>query len=201
MVSNNPNLTLALSLDSADPLSSFREKFLIPQHDGKDALYFTGNSLGLQPRSASDALKTELEDWATLGVTGHIRARNPWMHYHELFTSHLSEMAGALPSEVVAMNALTVNLHLLLVSFYRPSGTRTKILCEAKAFPSDRYALVSQIHFHGGNPDIDLVELEPREGEHCLRLEDIEKVIFELGDELATVMIGGVNYYTGQLHD
>lgn len=201
MVYNSLNLTLALSLDSADPLSSFREKFLIPQHDGKDALYFTGNSLGLQPRSASDALKTELEDWATLGVTGHIRARNPWMHYHELFTSHLSEMAGALPSEVVAMNALTVNLHLLLVSFYRPSGTRTKILCEAKAFPSDRYALVSQINFHGGNPDIDLVELEPREGEHCLRLEDIEKVIFELGDELATVMIGGVNYYTGQLHD
>ncbi|PCJ81715.1 MAG: kynureninase [Bacteroidetes bacterium] len=201
MVSNSPNLVLARQLDSSDELSSFRDKFHIPQHNGSDCLYFTGNSLGLQPRSASDALKTELDDWAIHGVEGHFKARNPWMHYHELFSTHLSKLAGTLPSEVVAMNALTVNLHLLLVSFYRPKGNRKKILCEAKAFPSDRYALLSQIDFHDGNPDLDLIELEPREGEHCLRLEDIEKAIFDIGEELATVMIGGVNYYTGQLHD
>ncbi len=201
MLSTIPTVADARKLDAADPLSSFREKFFVPQHKGKDTMYFTGNSLGLQPRSAAEALKTELDDWAQHGVDGHFNARNPWMHYHELFSESLASLAGALPSEVVAMNALTVNLHLLLVSFYKPEGIRTKILCEAKAFPSDRYALISQINFHKLNPDENLIELSPREGEHCLRVEDIEQAIFDAGDTLATVMIGGVNYYTGQLHN
>lgn len=201
MLSTIPTVADARTLDAADPLSSFREKFFVPQHKGKDTMYFTGNSLGLQPRSAAEALKTELDDWAQHGVDGHFNARNPWMHYHELFSESLASLAGALPSEVVAMNALTVNLHLLLVSFYKPEGIRTKILCEAKAFPSDRYALISQINFHKLNPDENLIELSPREGEHCLRVEDIEQAIFDAGDTLATVMIGGVNYYTGQLHN
>ena len=201
MLSTIPTIADAQILDAADPLSCFREKFLIPQHKGKDTMYFTGNSLGLQPRSAAEALKTELDDWAELGVEGHFKARHPWMHYHELFSKSLASIAGALPSEVVAMNALTVNLHLLLVSFYKPEGTRTKIICEAKSFPSDRYALVSQINFHNLDPDENLIELSPRDGEHCLRVEDIEKAILDAGDSLATVMIGGVNYYTGQLHN
>ena len=201
MLSTIPTVADARKLDAADPLSSFREKFFVPQHKGKDTMYFTGNSLGLQPRSAAEALKTELDEWAQHGVDGHFNARNPWMHYHELFSESLASLAGALPSEVVAMNALTVNLHLLLVSFYKPEGIRTKILCEAKAFPSDRYALISQINFHKLNPDENLIELSPREGEHCLRVEDIEQAIFDAGDTLATVMIGGVNYYTGQLHN
>jgi kynureninase len=201
MLSSIPTIAEARILDAADPLSCFREKFLIPKYKGKETLYFTGNSLGLQPRSAVDAIKTELEDWAEHGVNGHLNASNPWMHYHELFSKSLASLAGSLASEVVAMNALTVNLHLLLVSFYKPEGTRTKIICEAKAFPSDRYALLSQINFHKLNPDENLIELSPRDGEHCLRLEDIEKAIFDCGDSLATVMIGGVNYYTGQLHN
>lgn len=191
----------AQALDAKDPLSVFRKKFFIPQHDGKDSLYFTGNSLGLQPVAAKEALQQELDDWAEYGVEGHFKARNPWMHYHELFSEALSNIAGAKKSEVVAMNALTVNLHLLLISFYRPEGKRTKLICEAKAFPSDRYALLSQIRFHGGNPDTDLIELSPREGEHLLRTEDILRAIEEAGDSLATVMIGGVNYYTGQFHE
>lgn len=201
MQSTLPTIDSAKELDAADPLSRFRERFLIPQHNGKDTLYFTGNSLGLQPREAYKAIQVELDDWADYGVEGHLRARNPWLHYHELFSEMLASMVGAEPSEVVAMNALTVNLHLLLVSFYRPSSKRTKIICEHKAFPSDRYALLSQIRFHGGDPSKDLIELAPRDGEHLLRLEDVESAIAEAGDELATVMIGGVNYYTGQLHN
>jgi kynureninase len=196
-----PTIKDAIALDQSDPISRFREQFIIPQHDGKDALYFTGNSLGLQPKKASEFIKTELEDWATFGVEGHFKARNPWMHYHEMFSEGLATIAGAKPSEVVAMNGLTVNLHLLLVSFYRPVGKRTKILCEAKAFPSDRYALISQIKFHGLDPSENLIEISPRNGEHILRLEDVLSAIKDAGEELATVMIGGVNYYTGQLHN
>jgi kynureninase len=201
MQSTLPTIEAAKALDAADPLSSFREHFLFPQHKGRDTLYFTGNSLGLQPRDAYKSIQVELDDWADHGVEGHFRARNPWMHYHELFSEMLASIVGAKPSEVVAMNALTVNLHLLLVSFYRPAAKRTKIICEHKAFPSDRYALLSQIRFHGGDPSKDLIELAPRDGEHLLRIEDIEKAIAETGDELATIMIGGVNYYTGQLHN
>ena len=201
MLSHSISVSEAKALDAAEPLKGFREKFIFPQHEGENALYFTGNSLGLQPKKAIEALQVELDDWAEHGVKGHFRAKNPWMHYHEFFADSLASIAGALPTEVVAMNALTVNLHLLLVSFYRPHGKRTKILCEAKAFPSDRYALLSQIKFHGGDPDKDLIEIAPREGENTLRLEDILSAIEETGNELATVMIGGVNYYTGQLHD
>jgi len=196
-----PTLEAARELDLADPLSRFRERFLLPQHEGKDTLYFTGNSLGLQPKAARQALEVELEDWATYGVEGHFQGRNPWVSYHERFVDGLCHLTGAHPHEVVAMNGLTVNLHLLLISFYQPQGTRRKLLCEAKAFPSDRYALCSQIRLHGGNPDADLLELAPRQGEHVLRTEDVLAAIADAGDELATVMIGGVNYYTGQLHD
>jgi kynureninase len=195
------SISEAKALDAVEPLKGFRDKFIFPQHKGENVLYFTGNSLGLQPKKALEALQVELADWGKHGVEGHFRATNPWMHYHEFFADNLAAIAGAMPSEVVAMNALTVNLHLLLISFYRPEGARTKILCEAKAFPSDRYALLSQIEFHGGNPDNDLIEIAPRNGEHTLRLEDILSAIQENKDELATVMIGGVNYYTGQLHD
>ena len=195
------SISEAQALDAADPLSRFREQFIFPQHNGSSALYFTGNSLGLQPKSAKEALQVELDDWAEHGVEGHFRARHPWMHYHELFSEKLAAIVGAKPSEVVAMNALTVNLHLLLVSFYNPQGSRRKIICEAKAFPSDRYALLSQIAFHGGNPDTDLIEVAPRDGENLIRFEDVLSAIEEAGEELATVMMGGVNYYTGQLHD
>ena len=195
------SISEAQALDAADPLSRFREQFIFPQHNGSNALYFTGNSLGLQPKAAKEALQVELDDWAKHGVEGHFRARHPWMHYHELFSEKLAAIVGAKPSEVVAMNALTVNLHLLLVSFYNPQGSRRKIICEAKAFPSDRYSLLSQIAFHGGNPDTDLIEVAPRDGENLIRLEDVLSAIEEAGEELATVMMGGVNYYTGQLHD
>ena len=196
-----PTLEAARDLDLADPLSRFRERFHLPQHEGKDTMYFTGNSLGLQPKAARQALEVELEDWATYGVEGHFQGRNPWVSYHERFVDGLCHLTGARPHEVVAMNGLTVNLHLLLISFYQPEGTRRKLLCEAKAFPSDRYALCSQIRLHGGNPDTDLIELAPREGEHLLRTEDVLAAIADAGEELATVMIGGVNYYTGQLHN
>ena len=196
-----PTLEAARELDSADPLSRFRERFRIPQHSGADAMYFTGNSLGLQPKAAREALEVELEDWARLGVEGHFQGRNPWVSYHERFVEGLCHLTGAQPHEVVAMNGLTVNLHLLLISFYQPKGQRRKLLCEAKAFPSDRYALCSQIKLHGGDPEEDLIELAPREGEHLLRTEDVLAAIAEAGDTLATVMMGGVNYYTGQLHD
>ncbi|MGB1075584.1 MAG: kynureninase [Flavobacteriales bacterium] len=187
----------ARSLDEQDPLSRFRTEFCIPQHAGSDCIYFTGNSLGLQPRKAADALNLELNDWAEHGVEGHFRARHPWVNYHERFTEGLCHLTGGLPHEVVAMNALTVNLHLLLVSFYRPAGKRRKILCESKAFPSDQYALASQIRFHGFDPESNLIEVAPRPGEHVLRIEDIEEAIREAGDTLATVMMGGVNYYSG----
>ena len=196
-----PTRDEARRLDQADPLSAFRDRFHIPRHQGEDAMYFTGNSLGLQPKRASEALQVELEDWATHGVEGHFHGRNPWVSYHERFTSGLCHLTGAKPHEVVAMNGLTVNLHLLLVSFYRPSGRRTKLMCEAKAFPSDRYALCSQIRMHGGDPEEDLIEVAPREGEHLIREEDWLAAIDEAGDELATVMVGGVNYYTGQWHN
>lgn len=195
------SLDSARALDAADPLSSFRERFFIPQHAGEDCIYLTGNSLGLQPRAAREALELELDSWKEHGVEGHFRGAHPWADYHERFAAGLAHLTGAQEQEVVAMNALTTNLHLLLVSFYRPEGKRTKILAEAKAFPSDRYALVSQIRFHGGNPTTDLIEVAPRSGEHTLRTEDIIASIEEAGEALELVMMGGVNYYTGQRLD
>ena len=196
-----PTEAYAREADAADPLRDFRREFLFPQHEGRDVLYFTGNSLGLQPKGAAVILQEELEDWARYGVEGHFQARRPWYSYHELFSESLARIVGAKPKEVVAMNGLTTNLHLLLVSFYRPEGRRRKILCEERPFPSDTYAMASQIAFHGGDPEQDLVEMRPRKGEHTLRTEDIEARIAELGDELALVLFGGVNFYTGQAFD
>ena len=191
----------ARALDAQDALPTLRAEFHVPQHNGEDTIYFTGNSLGLQPKAAADALQTELDDWAEHGVEGHFRARNPWVSYHERFAAGLAQLVGAKPEEVVAMNALTVNLHLLLVSFYRPQGKRTKILCEAKAFPSDQYALASQVRFHGGDPETDIIEIAPREGTSIIEEADIEAVLRTSGDEIALVMMGGVQYFTGQWLD
>lgn len=194
-------LEFAREMDAKDPLRSFREKFLFPTFHTEDVVYFTGNSLGLAPKTARTYINEELDDWAKYGVEGHFMSRRPWFAYHENLTDYTAEIVGAKPKEVVVTHSLTTNLHLLMVSFYRPQGKRTKILCEAKAFPSDQYALESQVRFHGLNPDDHLVEVAPREGEHLIREEDIIEKIKELGDELALVMIGGVNYYTGQLFD
>ncbi|MBK9274478.1 MAG: kynureninase [Flavobacteriales bacterium] len=195
------SFSFAQARDAADPLRAFRSEFHFPQHEGRDVLYFTGNSLGLQPRAAAAALKQELVDWARFGVEGHFQAKHPWYSYHEELTPSLARLVGALPEEVVAMNQLTSNLHFLLVSFYRPSGKRRKILTETRPFPSDTYAFASQIAFHGGDPETDLIEVRPRAGEHTLRTEDIIAQINELGEQLALVCFGGVNFYTGQAFD
>lgn len=194
-------LAFAQQLDANDPLKSYRDRFYIPTFHEKSVRYFTGNSLGLQPKTVRTYIDQELDDWAKWGVEGHFHGKNPWFSYHEFLTEKAARVVGALPKEVVVTHSLTTNLHLLLVSFYQPKGTRTKILCEAKAFPSDLYALESQVRFHGLNPDTDLVALAPREGEHVLRDEDILAKIAELGDSLAVILFGGVNYYTGQLLD
>ncbi|MBS1583711.1 MAG: kynureninase [Bacteroidetes bacterium] len=191
----------ARRMDEQDPLRAFRDEFLFPQHDGRPAIYFTGNSLGLQPKAAAAALKQELDDWAAFGVEGHFQAKHPWYSYHEELTAGTARLVGALPEEVVVMNQLTSNLHFLLVSFYRPAGKRVKILCEQRPFPSDTYALASQIRFHGLDPKDALVEMTPRAGEHTLRTTDILDRIAELDDTLALVLFGGVNFYTGQAFD
>jgi kynureninase len=195
------SLAYAQQQDKEDGLRGYRSKFYIPLHNGRKVLYFTGNSLGLQPRTTQDYVLNELEDWASFGVEGHFHARNPWFSYHELLTEKTARLVGASPEEVVVMNQLTVNLHLLLVSFYRPTAKRHKIICEAKAFPSDLYALQSQIKFHGFDPADVLLALSPREGEYNLRTEDILAEIKKHKDELALVMFGGVNYYSGQVMD
>lgn len=196
---NDPGF--AQAQDDADPLKDFRKEFHFPQHEGRPVIYFTGNSLGLQPKTAAAALQQELDDWARLGVEGHFHAQHPWYSYHEELANSTARLVGAMPEEVVVMNQLTSNLHFLLVSFYRPAGKRKKILCEQRPFPSDTYALASQISFHGGDPDHDLIEMQPREGELILRTEDIMAKIGELGEELALVLFGGVNFYTGQAFD
>ncbi len=195
------SLEFARQSDIKDPLKHFREKFFIPQHEGRDCVYFTGNSLGLQPKTTTQYVQQELDDWAKLGVEGHFQAKNPWMPYHEIFPKQLSKIVGCLPHEVVVMNQLTVNLHLLMVSFYRPTKQRYKIICEAKAFPSDQYAFESQARYHGFNPDEAVIEVSPREGEHILRTEDIIDTIHQHADSVAVVLFGGVNYYTGQYFD
>ncbi len=194
-------LEFAQNEDQKDALKDFRKKFFIPQHDGKDSIYFTGNSLGLEPKSVKDYIQQELNDWAQLGVEGHVHSKNPWLSYHESFAKPVAKIVGALPDEVVVMNQLTVNLHLLMASFYRPTKTRYKIICEAKAFPSDQYAIASQVKWHGLEPDKAIIEIKPREGEHCIRIDDLIQTIKENGHETALVLIGGVNYYTGQVFD
>ena len=191
----------AQHLDNRDELKAFRSKFFIPQHQGKDSIYFTGNSLGLQPKSTAAYIQQELNDWAELGVEGHFKAKNPWLNYHEIFPKKYSAILGSLEEEVVVMNQLTVNLHLLMVSFYKPTQQRYKIICEAKAFPSDQYALESQVKFHGYTYKDAVIEVEPRAGEYTIRLEDILSTIQQHKDSVALVLFGGVNYYTGQLFD
>jgi len=195
------NLAFAKSLDNLDPLSKYKSEFIFPQHNGKDVIYFTGNSLGLQPKRTKKYVDEVMNDWANLAVEGHFYAEKPWWDYHERFAVPLGKIIGAKPSEVTVMNTLTVNLHLLMVSFYRPTKNRYKIICEEKAFPSDQYMFQSQVRFHGYKTEDAIIELKRREGEHNLRLEDILAKIEEVGDELALVMIGGVNYYTGQVFD
>lgn len=188
--------------DAEDPLAPFRERFFFPQtSDGTEVIYFCGNSLGLQPRAVRDYLDIELDDWAKLGVEGHFEGTNPWYDYHEFFEEGVSEIVGAKPHEVCVMGSLTANLHFLMVSFYRPTAERYKIVMEKKAFPSDQYAIQSQVEFHGYDPDDAIVEIAPREGTAIIEEEDIEAYLAEHGDSVALVLFGGVNYYSGQAFD
>ena len=191
------SLEFAKKMDANDPLNSFREKFLFPDFHKKEIIYFTGNSLGLQPKSTRKMIEEELDDWAKYGVEGHFMSRRPWYSYHEQLTELSAYVVGAKPIETVVTHSLTTNIHLLMVSFYQPNGKRTKILCEKKAFPSDQYALMSQLEFHGYNKE-HLIEIGPRDGEETIQHEDILSAIDKHKDELALVFMGGVNYYTGQ---
>ena len=194
-------LRFAQTMDAADPLAQFRQRFHIPRtKGGKECIYLCGHSLGLQPKTAQSYLEQELQDWAQLGVEGHFHARHPWMPYHRLLTEQTAALVGALPTEVVVMNSLTVNLHLMMASFYRPTQDRHKILIERGAFPSDQYAVKSQVRFHGFSQD-SVIELAPREGESCLRDEDVESLIEREGAATALILLGGVNYVTGQMFD
>jgi kynureninase len=191
----------ALDLDRTDPLASYRQRFHIPQHEGQDEIYLCGNSLGLQPRSTEQHLREELEDWQRFGVKGHFAGRRPWMPYHELFTEPTARLVGAKPVEVVNMNSLTVNLHLMMTSFYRPAGKRHKLLIERGAFPSDRYAVESQVRLHGLDPDQSLIELTSKSGDPFIPVEEIEALLEAEGPEIALVMLPGVQYYSGQAFD
>ena len=196
------SLAFAKQLDQEDSLAFLRNEFHIPRDTkGKEWSYFTGNSLGLQPKTTQKYLQQELDDWANLGVEGHFEAKNPWLHYHEDLSVKMAKIVGAKPIEVTIANTLTVNLHLLMVSFYQPTKTKYKILIESDAFPSDRYAVESQLKFHGFDPAESLVEWKPRNGETLLRTEDLEQIIQNQGDEIALLLIGGLNYYTGQFLD
>ena len=196
------SLDYAKQLDQEDSLSYLRKEFHIPKDkQGNEWLYFTGNSLGLQPKITQKYIQQELDDWANYGVEGHFEAQNPWLSYHEFLTDNMAKIVGAKPIEVVVMNTLTTNLHLLMASFYQPTKTKYKILIESDAFPSDRYAVQSQLEFHGYDANDGLVEWKPRTGEKLLRIEDLEKILDEQGDDIALLLIGGVNYYTGQYLD
>ncbi|MBX6767609.1 MAG: kynureninase [Actinomadura rubrobrunea] len=200
--SEDPGAAEARRLDETDPLPTLRAEFHVPTGpDGGEVAYFAGNSLGLQPRAAARLVEEELLDWARLGVEGHHRARRPWVDYHELLREPAARLVGALPHEVVAMNSLTVNLHLMMATFYRPSGERTQILIEDSAFPSDSYAVQSQAVHHGLDPAETVVRLRPRPGEEHLRTEDVVGHLEREGHRVALVLLGGVNYLTGQLMD
>jgi len=196
---NKATLDYALKQDQDDKLAVYRSQFHIPKDkNGKDWLYFTGNSLGLQPKATQSYIQQELDDWANFGVEGHFEAKNPWMPYHEFLTESMAKIVGAKPIEVVISNTLTTNLHLLMVSFYQPTKTKYKIVIESDAFPSDRYAVQTQLEFHGFDVSEGLVEWKPRDGEELLRIEDLESILDADGDSIALLLIGGVNYYTGQ---
>lgn len=194
-------LEFARELDRQDALAHYRDEFIFPKVNDKEVIYFVGNSLGLQPKRAKKFVDDVMNDWAELAVEGHFYAEKPWWDYHERFAEPLAKIVGAKPAEVTVMNTLTVNLHLLLATFYRPTAKRFKIICEEKAFPSDQYLLHGQVRLHGLDPQTALVEIKRREGEHEFRLEDVLAKIEEVGEELALVLIGGINYYTGQVFD
>ncbi len=195
-------LEFAKQQDQNDTLASYRNQFHIPKDKhGNDLIYMTGNSLGLQPKSVKNYIDQELEDWANLGVEGHVEAKHPWIHYHEFLTESMAKVVGAKPIEVVVMNTLTVNLHLMMVSFYQPTSKRYKILIESDAFPSDKYAVESQLRHHGFDPKDGLILWKPRKDEVLNNYNDLEAILNEHGDDIALIMIGGVNYYTGQFFD
>jgi kynureninase len=198
---NNYQATLAFAKeqDKQDPLNRFREKFHIPNDkQGNDIVYLCGNSLGLQPKNTKKYIQEELDDWAKLGVEGHTEAKHPWMPYHEFLSNTMAKIVGAKPNEVVMMNTLTTNLHLLMVSFYQPTKNKYKIVIESDAFPSDKYAVESQLDFHGFDKKEGLILWKPREGEELCRFEDLEKIMENQGNEIALILIGTTNYYTGQ---
>ncbi|MCL8006741.1 kynureninase [Gelidibacter japonicus] len=202
MSNHQLGLEYAKHQDQNDLLASYRSRFHIPKdNQGKELIYMTGNSLGLQPKSTKDYIHQELEDWANLGVEGHTNAKHPWLHYHEFLTENMANVVGAKPIEVVVMNTLTANLHLMMVSFYKPTSKRYKILIEADAFPSDKYAVESQLRHHGFDPKDGLVLWKARKGEELADYDDLEAILEAQGHEIALVMIGGVNYYTGQFFD
>ena len=195
------NLAFATYKDQEDPLKNYRKEFLIPTNDeGIELVYLCGNSLGLQPKKTSNYLQQELNDWGKFGVEGHTDAKNPWLPYHEFLTNSMAKIVGAKPSEVVIMNSLTTNLHLMMVSFYQPTKSKYKIVIESDAFPSDKYAMESQLKFHGYDSNDGLILWKPREGENLCRFEDLEKIMEDQGDEIALLMIGSTNYYSGQLY-
>jgi kynureninase len=194
-------LAFAKQQDEKDPLYKFRSQFYFPQHDGKDAIYFCGNSLGLQPKNVEAAIQQELNDWKDLGVAGYVHAKNPWLFYQQNFQKPLSKIVGCKEDELTVMNTLTVNLHLMMLSFYHPAKERYKIMMEAGAFPSDQYAVETQVKLYGLDPDDAIIEITPREGEKIIREEDIIESIEKNKDSLSLVLFGGINYYNGQLFD
>lgn len=202
MLKYQPGLDYAKEQDQLDELSSYRNQFYIPKDkNGNELIYLCGNSLGLQPKSTKAYINQELEDWANLGVEGHLEAKNPWLPYHEYLTESMANLVGAKPIEVVVMNTLTANLHFMMVSFYKPTKTRYKIVIESDAFPSDKYAVESQLRHHGFDDEDGLILWKPRKGEELIRYEDLEAILESQGHEIALLMIGGVNYYTGQSFD
>jgi len=189
----------ALQEDKTDAVKSYRDQFHIPKDKaGTPWIYMTGNSLGLQPKQTKNYVDQELQDWANLGVEGHFEAKNPWLPYHEFLTESMAKIVGAKPIEVIIMNTLTANLHFMMVSFYKPTKTRYKILIESDAFPSDKYAVESQLRHHGFDDEDGLILWKPRPGETLLNYDDLEAILEQHGNEIALIMIGGVNYYTGQ---
>jgi kynureninase len=196
------NLEFALKMDQEDPIAAIRNEFSIPKmENGDDEIYLCGNSLGLMPKKAAEYVQRELVQWGSLGVKGHFTGEFPWMPYHEFLAEGFAEIVGAEKDEVVSMNTLTANLHFMMVSFYRPTKTRHKILIEEHAFPSDHYAVESQVKFHGFDPDESMLLIKPRDGEELIRNEDVLALIEEQGDSIALIMLPGVQYYTGQVFD
>lgn len=195
----NTNKEYAIQQDNEDPIKAFRNEFLFPKDEsGTNQIYLCGNSLGLQPKNTAAFIQQELNDWSKYGVEGHTEAQHPWMPYHEFLTEQMASIVGAKPSEVVIMNTLTTNLHLMMVSFYQPTKNKYKIVVESDAFPSDKYAVESQLSFHGYDPKEGLILWKPREGEELCRFEDLEHIMETQGDEIALLMIGSTNYYSGQ---